>query len=250
MSVREARIRLFVANELAAGAVVGLSPEQAHYLKSVMRTAVGTPLLLFNGSQGEWRARLEALGKGWASCAVEAETRPQVVEPDLWLIFAPVKRARIDFVAQKATELGASALWPVFTRHTAVTRVNAERLRANAVEAAEQCERLTVPRIFEPAALEAVIAGWPAERRILLCDERGGGLAIGEALAGAAAEPKPWAVMVGPEGGFSSDELDRLRNLPIVKRISLGPRLLRADTAALAALACWQAIVGDWRGVP
>ena len=250
MSEGEARIRLYVTAELALGAVVGLAPEQAHYLKSVMRAAAGTPLLLFNGRAGEWRARLEAVGKGWASCAVEAETRPQAAEPDLWLVFAPIKRARIDFVAQKATELGVSALWPVFTRHTAVTRVNEERLAANAVEAAEQCGRLTVPRVLAPATLEAALDAWPDERRILLCDEREGGVAIASALGGTPAPASPWAVMVGPEGGFAADELDRLRKLPIVTAVGLGPRLLRADTAALAALACWQAIAGDWRGGP
>ena len=248
MSEGQARIRLYVTAGLAAGAVVGLSPEQAHYLKSVMRAAPGTPLLLFNGREGEWRARLEAMGKGWASCAVEAMTRPQADAADLWLVFAPIKRARIDFVAQKATELGVSALWPIMTRHTAVARVNTERLRANAIEAAEQCGRLTVPRVLAPVALDAALADWPAGRRILLCDEEGGGVAIGRALRGIAAEASPWAVMVGPEGGFAPDELDRLRKLPIVTAVGLGPRVLRADTAALAALACWQAIAGDWRG--
>lgn len=250
MSETQAKIRLFVEQALAAGAPVGLSPEQAHYLRSVMRLGPGAALLLFNGRDGEWRARLEGLGKGWASSAVETRVRPQAPEPDLWLVFAPIKRARIDFVAQKATELGVSALWPVFTKHTAVGRVNAERLRANGIEAAEQCGRLTVPRVIEPATLEDAIASWPAERQILLCDERGGGRPIAAALASHAATTSPWAVMVGPEGGFSTDELDRLRKLPIVSAVGLGPRVLRADTAALAALACWQALVGDWRGAP
>ncbi|MFI4986986.1 MAG: 16S rRNA (uracil(1498)-N(3))-methyltransferase [Alphaproteobacteria bacterium] len=245
-----AKIRLFVEVALAPGAVVELPPAQAHYLRSVMRLAAGTSLLLFNGKEGEWRARLEELAKGRASCAIESQTRPQAAEPDLWLVFAPVKRAHIDFLAQKATELGVSALWPVFTRRTAVARVNSERLRANAIEAAEQCERLSVPQVLAPAALERVIAEWPEERRILLCDERGGGAPIAEALPHGAAAPPPWAVLVGPEGGFSEDELDRLRKLSIVTAVGLGPRVLRADTAALAALACWQAIVGDWCRTP
>jgi 16S rRNA (uracil1498-N3)-methyltransferase len=248
MSDTPAKIRLFVEHPLAAGGAVGLTPEQAHYLRSVMRLGPGTPLLLFNGRDGEWRARIDGLGKGWASCAVESRTRPQSAGPDLWLVFAPIKRARIDFLAQKATELGVAALWPIFTRHTAVGRVNRERLQANAVEAAEQCERLTVPAVMEPAELEAALARWPAGRRILLCDESGGGMPIADALAVTGTKPAPWAVMIGPEGGFAAEELDRLRKLPIVTAVGLGPRVLRADTAALAALACWQAIAGDWRG--
>src|SRR5579883_3493100 len=148
MSEERARIRLFVDQALAPGVAVGLGAEQAHYLRSVMRLSAGAPLLLFNGRDGEWRARLDGLGKGWASCAVESRTRIQDRGPDLWLVFAPIKRARIDFVAEKATELGVSGLWPVFTRWTAVGRVNVERLRANAIEAAEQCGRLSVPEIF------------------------------------------------------------------------------------------------------
>ena len=249
-----AKIRLFVEHPLAAHATIGLAAEQAHYLRSVMRLERGTPLLLFNGRDGEWRARLDGLGKGWASCAVEALTRPQTHEPDIWLVFAPLKRARIDFVAQKATELGVSALWPIFTRHTAVGRVNDERLRANAIEAAEQSERLTVPEVFEPASLDEVLAKWPAGRTVLLCDESGSGAPIADVLGAGGeksisdARSAPAAVMIGPEGGFSRDELDRLRKHPNVTPVGLGPRVLRADTAALAVLACWQALVGDWRG--
>ena len=241
-------IRLYVETPLAAGASVGLRRDQAHYLRSVMRLEAGSALALFNGRDGEWRGRLDGLGKGWASVALETLTRAQTPEPDLWLVFAPIKRARIDFVAQKATELGVSALWPVFTRHTAVERVNAGRLAANAIEAAEQCERLTVPEVKEPVSLDAALAAWPESRRILLCDETGAA-PIARALADArakSADPGPWAVLVGPEGGFAPDELDRLRKLPIVTAVGLGPRALRADTAALAALACWQALMGDW----
>lgn len=247
-----ADVRLHVEDDLEAGRVVGLAAPQAHYVCHVMRLARGDRVRLFNGRDGEWQGAIEAVGRGWCSVALRERTRGQRPEPDLWLVFAPVKRARIDFIAAKATELGVSRLVPAFTRHTAVERVNIERLRANAIEAAEQCGRLTVPEIAEPAPLDRLIADWPAERRLLLCDETGGGAPIATALAraagtGAAAADRPWAILTGPEGGFAPGELDLLRNLPIVTSVALGPRILRADTAALAALACWQAMLGDWQ---
>ena len=239
------KTRLFVENDLAAGLSVGLDPARAHFLKSVLRLAPGAKLALFNGRDGEFLARVDGFGKGWCSVSVEARTRPQVAEPDLWLLFAPVKRARIDFIAEKATELGVSALVPVYTERTVVDRVNTERLRANAVEAAEQSERLSVPEVREPAAVNHALAAWPSGRRLLLCDESGAAPPVTEALAGA--EGGAWALLVGPEGGFAPRELDALRNLPFVTAVSLGPRVLRSDTAALAALAVFQALVGDWR---
>ena len=245
-----ATVRLHVEHDLAAGLVIGLQPAQAHYLTHVMRMARGDSLSLFNGRDGEWQGLIEATGRGWCSVAVGARQREQVSEPDLWLVFAPVKRARIDFIATKATELGVARLLPVFTRHTAVERVNVERLRANAVEAAEQCGRLTVPDVAEPATLEELIGGWMASRRLLVCDESGAAPPIFEALSaikGSDAATGGWAVMTGPEGGFAPEELDLLRNSPIVTTVALGPRILRADTAAIAALACWQALLGDWR---
>lgn len=247
------RIRLFVEEELGAGRAIGLAAAQAHYLKNVMRLDRGDAVYLFNGRDGEWRARVDGVGRGWCSLAVGERLRAQRQEPDLWLVFAPVKRARLDFLAQHATELGVSALVPVFTRHTAVTRLNAERLLANAVEAAEQSERLSVPEVFEPATLERVLAAWPVDRRLFLCDESGAAAPAGAAFAAAAEEagesgPGPAAVMVGPEGGFAASELDGLRKLPFVIPVGLGPRVLRTETAAMAALACWQAYAGDWRG--
>jgi 16S rRNA (uracil1498-N3)-methyltransferase len=241
--------RLYVTHDLSAGASVGLNPSQAHYLNHVLRMGQGDPVHLFNGRDGEWRARIDALGRGWCSAAVEEQTREQPVPAggDLWLAFAPVKRARIDFIAAKATELGVAALWPVLTEHTAVGRVNAERLHANAIEAAEQCGRLTVPRVMEPAPLREALAGWPGDRRLLWCDESGGGPPIHDALAAAEGPCRGWAVLTGPEGGFARSELDALRDLPNSTPVSLGPRILRADTAAIAALACWQATLGDWR---
>jgi len=242
--------RLYVAAALGEGATVDLESGQAHYLRSVLRLAPGDAVALFNGRDGEWRARIDRLAKGGATLAAEARTREQRPEPDLWLAFAPIKRARIDFVAQKATELGASVLWPVMTRHTMVERVNTDRLAANAVEAAEQSDRLTIPEVRAPATLDRLIAEWPEDRMLILCDETGAGgnvPGIAEALiaAGPAARERAGFV-IGPEGGFAQEELDRLRKLPFVTAVGLGPRLLRADTAALAALAVWQAVAGDW----
>jgi 16S rRNA (uracil1498-N3)-methyltransferase len=215
-----------------------------------MRRAPGDAVRLFNGRDGEWRAAVKSLGKSRGALAVEAQTRAQAAESDLWLLAAPIKRTAIDFVAAKATELGVSAIQPVFTRRTAVARVNAERLRANAIEAAEQCERLSVPEVRAGAALDRVLGAWPPARKLLFCDETRDGRPIAEALmaerAGAArcAAREPWAILIGPEGGFAPEELQRIRALPGVLPVSLGPRLLRADTAALAALAVWQAVLG------
>jgi 16S rRNA (uracil1498-N3)-methyltransferase len=241
--------RLFVEDDLSQGADVALSESQAHHLRNVMRRADGAELLLFNGRDGEWRGTLALQGKKAARAQVRERTRPQAAEPDLWLCFAPIKRARIDMIAEKATELGASVLQPVLTRHTAVERVNVERLQANAREAAEQTERLTVPEVRAPVDLMQMLAAWPAERRLLMCDETGGGPPIAEVLAGldAAARAAPWAIVIGPEGGFAEAELDVLRRIKVVTSVGLGPRILRADTAALAALSVWQALVGDWR---
>lgn len=240
--------RLFTEADLSAG-IVELSEPQAHYLRHVMRRADGAPLRLFNGRDGEWQATLSLRGKKGAAAELTAQTRPQAPEPDVWLCFAPIKRARIDYIAEKATELGVAVLQPVLTQHTAVERVNVERLRANAVEAAEQTERLSVPEVRPPVDLMRLLSEWPAERRLLICDETGGGPPIAEALSGlgAAARAAPWGIVIGPEGGFAAAELTALRRMKDVTAVGLGPRILRADTAALAALACWQALVGDWR---
>lgn len=241
--------RLFVEADLAAGGEAPLDDAQVHYLRNVMRRPDGAPLLLFNGRDGEWNGTLSARGKKSAVVELRERTREQAPEPDVWLCFAPVKRARIDYIAEKATELGVSVLQPVVTRHTAVERVNVDRLRANAVEAAEQTERLTVPEVREPIDLGKLLDIWPAERRLLMCDETGGGPPIAEALSQLddAARAAPWAIVIGPEGGFADVELQALRRIKDVTSVGLGPRILRADTAALAALACWQALLGDWR---
>jgi 16S rRNA (uracil1498-N3)-methyltransferase len=241
--------RLFVEADLAAGAEAALDEAQAHYLRHVMRRADGAALSLFNGRDGQWSATLSLRGKKAAAAVVGARTREQTVEPDLWLCFAPVKRARIDYIAEKATELGASVLQPIVTRHTIVERVNIDRLRANAVEAAEQTERLSVPDVRPAIDLTRLLGDWPAGRRLLMCDETGGGPPIAEVLAGLDAEARtaPWAIIIGPEGGFAATEIDLLRRIKDVTAVGLGPRILRADTAALAALSVWQALVGDWR---
>jgi 16S rRNA (uracil1498-N3)-methyltransferase len=240
-------IRLYIEADLTAGAAVELSQDQAHYLKNVMRLSEGAVVALFNGRDGEFAARIERFAKRGAGLVVETQTRPQVIEPDLWLVFAPIKRARIDFLVEKATELGASALVPVITRHTIVERLNLDRLRAHAIEASEQSERLTVPTIAEPRALDALLAAWEPSRRIMLCDESGTAPPVADALSGlsAAASSSVWAVLIGPEGGFAETELDGLRKLPFVSPVSLGPRILRADTAALAGLAVLQAFRGE-----
>lgn len=244
MTTNSPRTRLHVDQPLADGATVGLDPERAHYLRHVLRLDRGAVIAVFNGRDGEWQARIDGFGKGWCSLSVEVLRRPQTGGPDLWLLFAPIKRGRIDFVAEKASELGASRIWPVFTRRTDPHRVNLDRLRANAVEAAEQSERLTVPDLVEPAPLNRVLAEWPEGRTLFLCAESGTATPVATAFRAAAGRPA--AVLTGPEGGFAETELDELRDRSFVVPIGLGPRVLRADTAALAALACWQALAGDW----
>jgi 16S rRNA (uracil1498-N3)-methyltransferase len=240
-------IRLFVTDDLAAGAAVEPSRDQAHYLTTVMRLAVGEELLLFNGRDGEWRARLaEASRKG---CRLEALAleRPQTVGPDLELIVALVKRARLEVIVEKAAELGARAVRLALTERTNAGHTNVSRLVAIATEAAEQTGRLDVPTITAPQKLDAILDGWAADRRLLFCDEAGEAPSAAAALAGA--KGGPWAILIGPEGGFAPAERARIRQAPGVMPVSLGPRILRADTAAIAAMSLWQALLGDWRGL-
>jgi 16S rRNA (uracil1498-N3)-methyltransferase len=237
--------RLFVDAPLDAGARIEPSRGQAHYLLHVLRLKPGGAILLFNGKDGEWRARIAEAGKKSCVLAVEERTRPQPQPPELVYLFAPLKQARLDYMVEKAVEMGAGRLRPVLTQHTQVTRVNLERMRANAVEAAEQCGILALPEIEPPAKLEAMLAAWPEGRPLVFCDEAAGTASPIEALAGMPAGPL--AVLVGPEGGFSAEERAALLARPFVTAISLGPRVLRADTAAVAALALLQAVRGDWR---
>jgi 16S rRNA (uracil1498-N3)-methyltransferase len=246
MSEREVA-RIYVTKPLAAGAVLDLAPGQAHHLRTVLRLGDGAAVAAFNASDGEWLCRLTETGRNGVALAVERRTRPAEAEADLWLVFAPIKRGRLDWLIEKATELGAAALLPVWTQRTQTERLNLERLRAHAVAAAEQSERLSVPELHEPQALDRVLAGWSAARRLVVCDETGGGEPIGAVVARLGVGPT--ALLTGPEGGFAETELDALEKLSFVSRVGLGPRVLRADTAALAALAVLQAIAGDWRRV-
>ena len=247
-SAARGRARLFVTADLAVGATVELDARASHYLRDVLRLRAGAELALFNGRDGEFRARLATVGKRASQAALLAPGRPQRAEPDVWLAFAPVKRARIALIVEKATELGVARLLPVLTRRTAVARINLERLHAVAIEAAEQCERLSVPALDAPAALDAVLARWPAGRRLFVADEAGGGAPFGDVLR--ATTPTPWALLIGPEGGFAAAELDALRQFPFVSPVGLGPRVLRADTAVTAALAVAQSWIGDWAHPP
>jgi len=245
MTQSAAKIRLFVEVPLGPGTEIALSREHANYLFAVMRLGPGDAVLLFNGRDGEWRAVVREAGKRAGLLACAEQTRAQESPPDLWLLFAPVKKARTDFIAEKACEMGCRRLVPVFTRHTNSERVNRERLQAHAVEAAEQCGLVAVPEVAEPVTLERLLTDWPADRRIAFCDEAGP--AEPAIMALSAAGRGPWAVLTGPEGGFAPDEAAALRAKPYCTPVSLGPRILRADTAAVAALALWQAALGDWR---
>ena len=238
-------IRLWVKDDLAAGARVALEQGQAHYLRNVMRLAAGEALLVFNGREGEWRARLTADGKRDAALHVEDLVRPQTAVPDVALLIALVKRARLETIVEKATELGVRQIELLTTERTNADHTNLGRLQAIAVEAAEQTGRLDIPEVAAPEKLDRLLAAWPSDRRLMFCDEAGDARPALEALKDAG-RGASWAVLIGPEGGFSPEERDQLRALPFVTPVTLGPRILRADTAAISALTLWQAAAGDW----
>ena len=252
MPVLPPKLRLFVEGDLFDGADIDLDRARAHYLRNVMRRRAGEALALFNGRDGEWRAMIAATRGEGCRLRVEARLRGQVPGSDLWLVFAPVKGARLAYLAEKATELGVAALVPVLTQHASVRRLNPARLRAQAVEAAEQCGRLDAPEVAAMAPLADRLANWPPDRRLLFCDESGGGAPAAQVFARLTgdASRRPWALLVGPEGGFARAEAEAVRAHAFVEPIGLGPRLLRAETAAIAALALWQAHLGDWREAP
>ncbi len=234
-------VRLYVDHALGEGQTVPLTRDHAHYLFGVMRLGVGAEVLLFNGVDGEHAAEVLEAGKRGGVLRCLRQTKPLQMPPDLWLLFAPIKKARTDFIVEKAAEMGASRICPVQTAFTNSERVRQDRLQAHAIEAAEQCGGTFVPEVTALQKLGSMLDHWPDGRRLMFCDEEqvGAGLAL-EGDAG------PWAILIGPEGGFSPEERARLGALPFATTVSLGPRILRADTAAVAAMTLWQSALGDW----
>jgi 16S rRNA (uracil1498-N3)-methyltransferase len=242
--------RLYLDAPLAAGAAVRLEPDQRHYLVTVLRLGSGGTVLVFNGRDGEWLARIDEAGRKATQVTLLTQTRAQSPPGDLHYLFAPIKHARLDYLVQKAVEMGASRLQPVVTRYAQAARVNLERMRANAIEAAEQCGILNLPDMAAPVALDALLAGFDRQRLLVFCDEDAevkDPVAALEGVRPRDGSPLPIAVLIGPEGGFAPEERHALLGLPRVVRLALGPRILRADTAAVAALALVQAVLGDWR---
>jgi 16S rRNA (uracil1498-N3)-methyltransferase len=242
--------RLYVADPLGPGTRLALEAAPANYLRNALRLSAGAPVLVFNGHDGEWLARLAEGGRRNLTLVVDELTRAQTTPLDLHYLFAPVKHARLDYMVQKAVEMGAARLAPVLTRHTQVARVNLDRMRANAIEAAEQCGILTLPEIVAPVTLDRFIADRDPARLLVFCDEDAEVRDPVAALTRVREDPRgpmPLAVLIGPEGGFAQDERAALLRLPKVVRLALGPRILRADTAAVAALALVGAVLGDWR---
>lgn len=236
------KVRLFVDQPLGAGQAVALGLDAANYLFNVMRLGKGAFVALFNGRDGEWQAEVAEAGKRQGIAICQAQTAPQVMPPDLWLMFAPVKKERTAFIVEKAVELGVARVVPVSTRFTNSERWRQDKQHAHAVEAAEQCGATFVPEVAEIQPIDRVLASWPAGRTLYWADET---LARGSSTPSALVAG-PAAILIGPEGGFSDDEKTRLRALPFVRPLSLGPRILRAETAALAAVVMWQTAVGDW----
>jgi 16S rRNA (uracil1498-N3)-methyltransferase len=236
--------RLFVDETLGEGMVLTLGGAQANYLGNVLRLGAGAGIKAFDDRTGEWLASIEDAGKRRVVLRIERKLRERESVPDLWLLFAPIKRGRIDWLVEKATELGAARLVPVVTRRTIVDRLNLERLRAHAVEAAEQCERTALPELGEPVKLEALLKEWPSGRALYFADEAGGAPLADAVRAG------PAAILIGPEGGFTDEERAAISAMKQARPVSLGPRILRADTAAIAALAIWMSAAGDWSSSP
>lgn len=236
--------RLYVTTDLSAGGGIPLDQSQSHYLGNVLRQNTGAPVLLFNGRDGEWQADITHLSKKGGSARCREQIREQVSCPDIWLVFAPVKKEGTDLIIQKATELGVARFCPVQMRRSVASRIKADRVHSISIEAAEQCERLDLPVLQEMQALPDVLKNWPQDRVLLVCAETGETNNLKTVLNEMVNNPA--AVLIGPEGGFDPQELALLSQQPFVRMVSLGPRVLRAETAALAVLACWQALAGDW----
>lgn len=238
-------VRLYIDTPLAAQAEIVLARDHAHYLFTVMRLAVGEAVLVFNGRDGEWQAEIAHAGKKNGVLRALHQTRPQTAPPDIELLFAPIKKARTDFIVEKACELGCRRVRPVFTRRTNSERLNLTRLHAHMIEAAEQCDGLSIPTLESPDKLQAILGDWP-DRLLVFCDEARNAPEISEALS-TVPRGTPASVLIGPEGGFSPDEAALIQSVKSAVPVSLGPRILRADTAAIAALTAVQSALGDWR---
>lgn len=241
-------IRLFVTDRLCQGARVALAERHVHYLRTVMRRSISDHVHIFNGQDGEWEATITDLSKKYGALTVDKQTCDQKTEPDIWLIFAKIKKQAVDTIIQKGTEMGVSQFHPVFTERSGAKSENSERLNIIATEAAEQCERLTMPTIQPSQPLEQLLLQWDHTRTLIYCDETGGGTPMGKVVG--TLKDTPAAILIGPEGGFSPKELEALSAAPFAVPVGLGPRILRANTAAIAALACWQSACGDWAEAP
>lgn len=237
-----AKIRLYVEHPLGAGNSVPLDRDQANYLFNVMRLNVGGRVSLFNGRDGEWQADVIDAGKRRGILRCDTQSKPLQMPPDLWLLFAPIKKARTDFIVEKAAEMGAARIIPVQTDYTNSERIRQDRLQAHAVEAAEQCGGTFVPEVSELKRLGTVLSDWPDERNLMFCDET----LFDQKQSLNSVKSGPWAILIGPEGGFSDPERAQLHAMPRTTAVSLGPRILRADTAAVAAMTLWQTTLGDW----
>lgn len=240
---KKAKIRLYITDKLSAGREISLNEKQAHYLLNVMKLAIGETLLAFDNENGEFECEIVSAAK--KSCIIEvcSQTKEFFKCPDIWLLFAPVKKDQTDFIIQKTTELGASAILPIITARTIADKIKKERFEAQSIEACEQCRRVDVPNIHDALPLEKVLDNWDTERTLYFMDET---LQSKPAIKVFDSEQKKAAIVVGPEGGFSEEELSRLRQLPFSKGVTMGKRILRAETAVAAALSCWQMIAGDW----
>lgn len=237
------KIRLFVDHTLGEAQLVPLDRDQANYLFAVMRLSIGDAILVFNGKDGEWQAHISEGNKKSATLKCTLKTQSLQHPPDVWLLFAPIKKARTDFIVEKATELGAAEILPISTDFTNSERIRQDRLQAHAVEATEQCGGTYVPNVHDLQKLDNVLDAWPGDRHLLYCDE---GL-VGAASTFNSLPTGKWAILIGPEGGFSERERSKITMMQQSHPVSLGPRILRADTAAVAALSLWQEHLGDWR---